>query len=201
MNELDAMRDRILAEAEMARRSSWRVDILKLIATYTVVGIVSLGLGLHFFHAELTPVPTSLALILGATVVGTIAVVIPRRVRLWTGVGLLSMVVAAFAHLATLSQGAGRSFFADADCALAELAIASLPAVATVVLMRGFAYRWERAIVGGGVAALVGLGVLDLTCPAGGFDHVLVFHLLPATLVGIVAALVRHRSATRIHVP
>ncbi len=161
----------------------------------------ALALGHWAFGAELRPVATSLVPLGVALVAGVVAALTPRHLGRWTWGAWAFVVVGTCAHFMTLRADSGRSFFADADCALAEMAVAALPAIATVALLRGFAYRTERALTGGAAAALVGLATLDLTCPAGGVGHVLAFHLAPALGVVALAALWRRRARTRTFVP
>lgn len=201
MSDLDQVRALALAEARRSPTSPWSHDVVRLAFVYLGVLGGSLAVGHWVFGAALRPVASSLVPLGVALVVGVVAAITPRHLGRWTWGAWAVIAVGTCAHFMTLRAGSGRSFFADADCALAEMAVAALPAIATVALLRGFAYRIERALTGGAAAALVGLATLDLTCPAGGLAHVFAFHLAPAVLVVALAALWRRRARTRSFVP
>jgi hypothetical protein len=131
-----------------------------------------------------------------------IAALVPNGyARAWTTASVVSGVVAAAVHVAGFASDAAAPLFADAECALAELAIAALPVGATLLTLRTFAYEKTRALVGGSAAAWTGVLVLDVSCPAEGSGHALLFHLLPGALVVVVAMATRARARSHTQVP
>lgn len=201
MTELDDVRRAVLAELKQAPAPpSWRNQTLALIALSALATAVSLAVAVWLGLGEVTPRWPSA--VLAATIgVSLVAAVRPgsasiRRAALGLG------GVAVLSHLLGAATRAGHAhWLSEPGCAPAEIGIAIVPALATVAVLRHFAYQPVRATLGGIGVGACGLLVLDLTCHVPGVTHAVVFHVLPFALV--VGALVglRRRARTRSFVP
>ncbi|MDD9941590.1 MAG: hypothetical protein OXU20_11160 [Myxococcales bacterium] len=205
--DMDAMRRVLMVEA--ARSSPvarpWRRDALALLVVHGAMVVAALAVALWVLDHPPTLRPAwgsaSTVLLATATLAGLIsAVSLGRLARQFRTTSFAVGALAVSAHLAVF-WGPSAPLLHDADCALAELAIAAIPATITVLTLRRFAYRFPRAVSGGMAAALTGLLVLDLTCPANGLLHAVLFHALPAALVLVAAVAARARGVSYSHVP
>jgi len=107
----------------------------------------------------------------------------------WVGAVLLFSVVVGGAIIAVLP---GRRWL--------QLVVLGL-SVASVLVLRRFAYQPVRALVGGLGAAATGVLVLHFTCVVGALSHVLVFHVTPAVLVACALVAVRSKVASQAFTP
>lgn len=204
MNDgLETIRAAAMAEAKRpAATRSWRSDAARLLALHA--GVVAISVAVSVLVLGHVPLARGLSapLLAAAIVSAIVAAVVPSPAgRSWALASLVTAFVASAIHLRGFAFASSAPLWQEAECALAELAIAAVPAIATVLTLRTFGYRRMRALVGSIAAALTGLLVLDLSCPADGAAHVLAFHLAPAALVVVVAMVIRAHAGSRAHVP
>ncbi len=202
-NDFETMRAALLAEAARpAAVRSWTGDLAWLQWVHlAVIGAALVFAAVGWGHP---PAPRGVSgwLLLAAIVSGLVAVVaLGRATRWWAAVSAVTGAVGVALHLAGYELASTAPFWADADCALAELAIAAVPAAVTIATLRRFAFQRNRAILGGVAAAATGLLVLDLTCPADSMAHAFSFHLLPALAVVTIASLVRATMTSHTYTP
>ncbi len=202
-NDLIAMREKVLSEARhVPPRHSWMVDVRHLSLVYCVTLASALLISVTLLGhtpAFRGPGAPLAAVAVGGSLLG--ALIPGGHARRWIFVAFFAAALAVVSHLGGFVGTEGSSFWADADCALAEVGIGVVPAAATIWLSRRFAYSRTRATVGGLAAAMTGISVLDLTCPAQGASHAIAFHLAPAALVVLVAVYARAKAPTLTHVP
>jgi hypothetical protein len=177
-------------------------------------------------HEALTLISLNLALATGIAIVWSRALNEQLALR-WSSACLLSSIIAlasiaaVIPHARGLRQAAlfasvlgilvlcGLGGFGSAihvycespSCAPGELAISLLPGIATILILRRFAYQPKRAVAGGLAAGATGLLALDLTCALRNVAHVALFHVLPCAFVILAIAEVRRRLPSRTHVP
>jgi hypothetical protein len=115
----------------------------------------------------------------------------------WVLVGL-TVLVATGLVAAGSGWGPARPLASGVGCGITEVAIAGLPWVLCLALLRRTAFDASRAWLGGLCAGAVGALVLHLHCGDGSPAHLLVFHVLPWLALGALAVLARRRlpSAT-----
>lgn len=202
-NEWSTVRAAVLAEAQKPAATRWWMrEAAGLFLVHLVVALGSLTIaGVAYGHAA-TTLSASTLLFIGATGSGVIATLALGRTRERFAVTCAVLfVLGAVTHVAQHELIWAAPWWAYANCALGELAMAMLPGVATTVALRRFAFQPDRALLGGVAAAATGLLVLDLTCPADGAFHALAFHLVPALVVVVIALLARRAISSRSHVP
>lgn len=198
-----AMRAAVVAEAKRGQGGrSWHRDAVGLGVTYLVVVLASLYLAASVWGHPPAPRGLATGLFAISIAAGLVAsVAVARGSRWWAFLSLGAAGLGVVVHVGRYEMRTVAPWFADADCALAELAIAAVPAALTVAVLRGFAFEPKRAMVGGVGAAIAGLLVLDLTCPAHGVVHALGFHLMPALIVAGGAWYARSVMSSRSQVP
>ena len=138
-----------------------------------------------------------LALVVGASVTA----VRPGGRLAQLGVLALAAVAGAGLLLTATGRGAELPWLADADCALAEIGVSLVPAIATTLVLRRFSYQPLRALIGGLAAGATGVLVLDLTCAIGAVSHVLAFHLAPCAGVALALVAVRSKLTSQTFAP
>jgi hypothetical protein len=194
-DDLHAVREAVFASLKkppLAR--PWSVDAACVLLLNLGVSALVVAGWARSQPAGLAPRWASAGLLLALVVGGSVVAVRPggRRAQL----GVLALAAAAAGLLLTApGRGADRPWLADADCALAEIGVSLVPALATALALRRFSYRPLRALIGGLAAGATGVLVLDLTCAVGAASHVLAFHLAPCA--GVALALVAVRSKLR----
>jgi hypothetical protein len=202
--DLERARQAMLEEYRSSEKPlSWRSDALAITALNIAVCIGVIAVAASMQSPYLSGVPriltiTSLFLLI---VLGGIFSVRPKGRFALQSIVVLSAIAVLCVMLPAVWKDDGLAFFADADCALAELGIAVLPTTATVIVLRKFAYQRLRTIVGGLGASATGVLVLHFTCSNGEFYHLLLFHLVPGALVTIAAVLIRSRMKSHSFVP
>ena len=180
----------------------WKVDVARLIAANVatcliVVAAVSpwqpahSGDGLWWLTAG--------ALVAMMFVGSALAIAPARKNAAWIAVGLAAVCVFLLVRGADPLRHA--SVWADAECALAEIAVSLVPAVLTALALARFAFQWIRAWVGGIAAAATGALGLHCTCVNESVVHVIIFHLAPSLLVALVLVAVRSRMTSRSFAP
>jgi Ca2+/Na+ antiporter len=202
--DLERARQAMLAEYSSSKEPrSWVWDALGLTALNVglCVGISAVVAWTQTQHSsevlrELTAASLFLLIVLG----GVFSVKPKGRFALQGIVGLSTLAVVSLL-LAASGKSGGLAFFADADCALAELGIALLPTIATVFVLRKFAYQRLRTIVGAIAASATGVLVLHFSCQNGELRHLLSFHLAPGALITIVLVSIRSRMKSQSFVP
>jgi hypothetical protein len=202
--DLERARQAMLAEYSSSKEPrSWLWDALGLTALNVSVslGIIAVVAWTQTQHSsavwrELTAILLFLLIVVG----GVLSVRPKGRLALQGIVGLSSLSVVSLLVAASGKSG-GLAFLADADCALAELGIALLPAIATVFVLRKFAYQRLRTIAGAIAASATGVLVLHFSCQNGELRHLLSFHLAPGALITVVLVLVRSRMKSQSFVP
>jgi len=204
MSDLTPIREAVLVAASQAPPSrSWTSQVLGLMGVYAAVGGASLMLAAWWLgHAPTSPGP--IAPLLGfAGLLCLAAALAPPPWARWLNVaGLSAAGVSLSLHALHFGSWTGSSpWLGNADCALAELAIAAFPALTTVMASRHSAYRARGAVAGGLAAAITGVMVLDLTCPVEGIRHALSFHVAPAFAVVLLVWFVRARLSSWSHAP
>lgn len=201
MSELDDVRRAVMAELrEAPPPPSWRNQTLGLIGLSALATAVSLGVAVLLDLGHVTPRWPSA--VLASTIVLTlIAAVRPgsRSLR-HAALGLGALGIVAHVIGAATRDGSAH-WLSEPGCAPAEIGVAIVPALATVSVLRHFAYQPVRALLGGVGVGACGLLVLDLTCHVPGVLHTLVFHVLPFVLVTLALVGLRRRARSRSFVP
>ncbi len=203
-DELQGMRAQLLSELKRAPPAQrWSMDAARLVAINVGVSaaVMALAAVTRQQHSSDAFRWVGAVLLFSVVVGGAIIAVLPGR--RWLQLVVLGLSVASVPALVLASSGSGAElpFFADADCALAELGVALVPSLATVLVLRRFAYQPVRALVGGLGAAATGVLVLHFTCVVGALSHVLVFHVTPAVLVACALVAVRSKVASQAFTP
>lgn len=191
----------LTALRQQGRAPAWSTDAARLVAVHFGVAATVVVAWTQLARAGLLLHPVRLALLLALITGASVVAVRPGSRRAQRAV----IALAATCALALLASAWGRRsdlpFFADAGCALAELAVALGPAAATIASLRRFAYQPRRAWLGGLAAGATGVLVLDLTCVVGSASHVLAFHLAPGALVACALVAARSRLTSRTFAP
>jgi hypothetical protein len=203
-SDLERARQAMFAEYGSSKKQrGWLWDALGLTVLNVALslGIIAAVAWTQAQHTnavwrELTAVLLFLVIVLG----GVLSVRPKGRLALQGIVGLSSLTIVSLL-LAASGKGGGVDFLADADCALAELGIALLPSIATVFVLRKFAYQRLRTIAGAIAASATGVLVLHFSCQNGELRHLVSFHLAPGALITILLVLVRSRVKSQSFVP
>lgn len=127
---------------------------------------------------------------------------------LWVKPGRSSTLVLGGFGLAALFTMFGASgvasdvpFSSGIACAITEVVVSVLPVIAVVVVSRRFAARTLH-VVAGALAASSGAALaLHFHCSNGTHAHIAVWHLLPAVVVALFAALLRSRLRSQTFAP
>lgn len=144
---------------------------------------------------------TELLLFLTACVAGA-AAFHPSRGKVWPWL----LPVALGAALTVVFGGAGDSYGtallpAALGCGALAVGVSLLPFLVTLGLSTGFAARPWQMVSGGIAAGMAGALVLHLHCPVSSSGHLLLGHLLPSLLLGLLAASVRGGLPSRTFAP
>ncbi|MCU0687002.1 MAG: NrsF family protein [Polyangiaceae bacterium] len=201
-DDLHPVREAVLASLKKAPVvRPWPVDAARVL-------LLNLGVSAFFVAgwalsqpAALAPRWVSAGLLLALVACGSVAAVRPGGSRAQLGVLGLAAAAAAGLLLTATGRGADLPWLADADCALAEIGVALVPALATALALRRFSYRPLRALIGGLAAGATGVLVLDLTCEIDAVSHVLAFHLAPCAVVALVFVAVRSKLRSQTFAP
>jgi hypothetical protein len=203
-NDLEQIR--AAAIAELRRRPvapSWSADAARLVMVnvgITLLLVAGIALLQEAYSGQLwrwLGAVLLVAIIIG----GGVLAVFPGGKRLQLGMLALAGAAIPVLILGTTNTDADAPFFANALCALAEVAVALVPAVATALVLRRFSYQPRRALLGGLSAGATGVLVLHFTCDVDQWQHVLAFHIAPCVLVAAVLVWVRSRLASQTFVP
>ncbi len=151
--------------------------------------------------AALAPRWASAGLLLALVVGGSVAAVRPGGRPAQLGVLALAVVAAAGLLFTATGRGSELPWLADADCALVEVGVSLVPAVATALVLRRFSYQPLRALSGGLAAGATGVLVLDLTCEIGAVSHVLAFHVAPCAGVALAFVAARAKLTSQTFAP
>ena len=95
----------------------------------------------------------------------------------------------------------GGPFFRGMGCAFTECALATIPVAVVLALSTRFAASASHLFVGGLAAGSAGALALHLHCTNGTVAHLVMFHLLPAVVLGGLAALLHRFLRPRAFVP
>ena len=202
-NRWNEMRAAVLSEARQpAMPRSWMREGAAISLVHIAVALSALFIADLLYDHSAEARSIGAPLFLGAAFCGVIATLaLGRTARRFAVAGAGLFAFGAVAHVASRELTWEIPWWASANCALGEFLMAALPALVTTTILRRFAFQAERALLGGVAAAATGLWVLDLTCPAHGAYHALVFHLVPALLVVAAALFVRRVLSSHTHVP
>lgn len=116
-------------------------------------------------------------------------------------VGGLFLVASTLAVFAASGWDPGQPFFAGIRCAFVECGVALLPLGVVLALSTRFAASAGHVFLGGLTAASAGAFALHLHCSNGTLEHLLVFHLAPAVLLGLLAVGVHRMMRPRSFAP
>jgi hypothetical protein len=115
--------------------------------------------------------------------------------------GGLTVALAGALVAAGSGWGPARPLAAGAGCGMTELAVSALPWVLCLLLLRRTAFDASRAWLGGLCAGAAGALILHFQCGDGSPAHLLLFHVLPWLLLGVLAVLTRSRLRSTTYAP
>jgi hypothetical protein len=196
----DAAR-RELAQAPKSR--PWWKDALGLLAVNAVmaVGAAAAMTWSSTQHASVMMRSLVAAAWLVVLALGSLLWLKPGRSGPRWLVGGLFLVVSVLAVFGASGWDPGQPFFAGINCAFVECGVALLPLGVVLALSTRFAASAGHVFLGGLTAASAGAFALHLHCSNGTLEHLLVFHLSPAVLLGFVAVGVHRLMRPRSFVP